>query len=162
MKIFFVFLSFLLTATRNINPSNNGMEYAFMIRHAIQRENEDFFFPRSMQLDWLKNHPQVIPILVQWIYEEWHPYDSSLTKEKLTRSFQTRINIDTIPITFVILKDDLPIGIISLKKETDPEFADFPENSIWMGSLQVVPEERNQGIGQELLKFSQTIAKQFG
>jgi N-acetylglutamate synthase-like GNAT family acetyltransferase len=52
--------------------------------------------------------------------------------------------------------------MISLKKETAPELADFPENSIWMGSLQVIPQERNQGIGQELLKFSQIIAKQFG
>lgn len=133
-----------------------------MIQHAIQMENEGFFFPRSMQLDLLKNCPQVIPNLVQWIYEEWHPYDASLTKEKLIRSFQARLNADSIPITFVVLKDALPIGIISLKKETAPEFADFPENSIWMGSLQVIPEERSQGIGQELLKFSQIIAKQLG
>ena len=73
-----------------------------------------------------------------------------------------RLNNDAIPITFVVLKVGLPIGVISLKKETAPEFADFPQNSIWMGSLQVIPEERNQGVGQELLKFSQTIARQFG
>lgn len=133
-----------------------------MIQQALQRENEDFFFPLSMQLDLLKNCPQVIPILAQWLYEEWKPYDASLTTEKLIHSFTTRLNNDAIPITFVVLKDGLPIGVISLKKETAPEFADFPENSIWMGSLRVIPEERNQGVGQELLKFSQTIAMQFG
>lgn len=133
-----------------------------MIQHAIQAENENFFFPRSIQLDLLKNCPQVIPSLAQWLYEEWHSLDVSLTKEKLIHSFKMRLNADDIPITFVVLKDGLPIGVVSLKKETAPEFADFPEDSIWMGSLQVVLEERNQGIGQALLKFSQTIARKFG
>jgi aryl-alcohol dehydrogenase-like predicted oxidoreductase/ribosomal protein S18 acetylase RimI-like enzyme len=137
-------------------------ENAFLIQQALQRENEHFFSPLSMRLDFLKNCPQVIPILVQWLYEEWKPYDASLTKEKLIHSFKMRLNNHAIPITFVVLKDGLPLGVISLKKETAPEFADFPENSIWMGSLQVIPEERNQGIGQELLRFSQTIARQFG
>jgi len=133
-----------------------------MIKQAIQRENEDFFFSHSLRLDLLKNCPQAIPTLAQWIYEEWHPYDASLTKEKVVHSFKTRLNADIIPITFVVLSGDLPIGVISLKKETAPEFADFPENALWMSSLQVAPEARNQGIGQELLKFSQTIARQFG
>jgi GNAT superfamily N-acetyltransferase len=163
----FLFLSFALaanfiSAAENINSNSTAMENALMIQQALQRENEDFFFPHSMQLDLLKNCPQVIPILAQWLYDEWHPYDASLTKEKLIHSFKMRLNTDTIPITFVVLKDALPIGLISLKKETAPEFADFPENTIWMGSLQVIPEERSQGVGQELLKFSQTIARHFG
>lgn len=166
-KILFTFLSFalattLINANVNVNLKNNMIERSFMIQQAIQMKNEDFFFPRSMQLDLLKNCPQIIPNLAQWIYEEWHPYDTSLTKEKLIYSFQTRLNASAIPITFVVLKDDLPIGVISLKRETAPEFADFPENSVWMGSLQVIPEERTQGVGQELLKFSQTVARLFG
>lgn len=151
-----------MSATENINSKSTMMENALQIQQALQRENEDFFFSHSMKLDLLKNCPQVIPILAKWLYEEWHPYDVSLTQEKLIHSFKTRLNTDAIPITFVVLKDDQPIGIISLKKNTAPEFADFPERSIWMGSLQVIPEERNQGVGQELLKFSQIIARQFG
>lgn len=139
-----------------------AMENALIIQQALQNENGDFFFSHSVRLDLLKNCPQVIPILAQWLYEEWKPYDASLTKEKIINSFKMRLNHDAIPITFVVLKDGLPIGVISLKKETSPEFADFPEDSIWMGSLQVIPEERNQGVGRELLKFSQTIARQFG
>lgn len=133
-----------------------------MIQQAVQMKNEDFFFPHHMQLGLLKNYPQLIPTLAQWMYEEWHSYEASLTKEKLIQLFQTRLNDNAIPITFVVLKKNLPIGVISLKKETAPELADFPENAIWMGSLQVIPEERNQGIGQELLKFSKTIAQQWG
>lgn len=132
------------------------------MQQALQKYNEDFFFPLSMRLDLLKNCPQVIPILAQWLYEEWKPYDACLTTERLIHSFTMRLNDNVIPVTFVVLKDTLPLGTLSLKKETAPEFADFPENSIWMGSLQVIPKTRNQGIGSKLLKFSKTISRQFG
>jgi predicted N-acetyltransferase YhbS len=166
-KTLLPFLSFFLitnfiSAVENLNVKNTIRANASMIQEILQEENRDFFFPRSLRLDLLKNCPQQIPILAQWVYEEWHPYDVSLTKEILIQSFVTRLNENKIPISFVVLKNDIPIGIISLKKETAPEFSDFPENSIWMGSLIVAPEERNQGVDQELLKFGQTIARQFG
>jgi len=157
-KSLFLLLVLILT-THFVDASN---ERSIMIQQAIQKENENFFFPLSMQLDLLKNCPQVIPTLAQWLYEEWHPYDALLTEEKLIHAFTKRLNSDSIPIVFVVLKNDMPMGVISLKMETSPEFSDFPENSIWMGSLYVLPEERNLGVGSELLKFVQTIAKQFG
>lgn len=138
------------------------MDNALMIQKAIQRENEEFFFLKSMRLDFLKNCPEVIPTLAQWLYKQWHTYDTSLTEEKLVSAFKTRLNTDSIPITFVVFKDGLPTGTISLKKETDPEFVDFPKNLVWMGGFLVASEERNQGLGQELLRFSQKIAKQLG
>lgn len=133
-----------------------------MISQTLQEVNKSFFHPHSMHLDLLKNHPQVISKLALWLYEEWRSYDVSLTLEKLILSFSERLNSDQIPITFVVLKEGKPIGCISLKEQSRPEFFDFSRNSIWMGSLQVIPGERSQGIGQELLKFSTTIAKCLG
>jgi ribosomal protein S18 acetylase RimI-like enzyme len=115
-----------------------------------------------MRIEFLKNCSQLISTLAQWLYDEWHPYDSTLTKEKLIHSFNKRTNTNSIPITFVVLKNNLPIGVISLKDQTDPEFLDFPKNSVWMGSLHVIPEERNRGLGQTLLKFAQTVTQQLG
>lgn len=161
------FLSFILIANFSnavevVNFKEISMENDLMIQQILQKKNQEFFFSHSLRLDLLKNCPQVIPILAQWLYEEWHCYDIFLTKEKLIHSFITRLNNDRIPITFVALKNDKPVGTISLKKNIDPEFSDFPKNSVWMGSLQVVLEERNQGFGQELLKFATTIAKYLG
>lgn len=134
-----------------------------MIHQIIQQKNSNFFSPRSMQLELLKNCPHTIPTLAQWIYEEWSPpYDTSLTKEKLISAFIMRLNDDRIPLTFVVINDDLPIGTISLKNETAPEFSDIPNNSIWMGSLHILPAKRNQGIGHELLKLAQIVAREFG
>jgi hypothetical protein len=133
-----------------------------LIQQTLHEKNKNFFFPRSMQVDLLKNCPQTIPILAQWLYEDWNAYDASLTKEKLIDAFQMRLNNDRIPLTFVVLKNDLPIGAISLKYETSPELSDFPKNSIWMGSLHVVASERNQGLGLELLKLTQIVTSRFG
>ncbi len=132
-----------------------------LIWQKLEQEDKDFFSSRSMRIDLLKNCPQVIPVLVQWVYEEWHSYDSSLTKEKLTQSFHKRLNDDKIPLTFIVLKEDKPIGMISLK-ERPHDFLDFPEDSLWMGSLHVNLEERNQGLGRELLRFASTVAGSFG
>lgn len=138
----------------------------YFLPHFPKRSNGwqrvSLILPRSSKLDLLKNYPQFIPTLAQWLYEEWHPYDASLTKEDLIQALKHRLNDAALPMTFVVLKESLPMGTVTLKKEKAPEFSDFPQDSVWMGSLQVVPEERSRGIGQELFKFSQTIAKQLG
>lgn len=133
-----------------------------MISQILLEKNNYVFSPRSMRLNLLKNCPETIPVLAHWMYEEWHPYDASLTKEKLIDAFMMCLNDDRLPLTFVVLKDYSPIGVISLKEETAPEFSDFPQNSIWMGDLHVLAEERNQGLGHELLRFGQVVAKRFG
>jgi GNAT superfamily N-acetyltransferase len=135
---------------------------SLMIHQLLDKVNKDFFYPESICLNLLKNCPQVIPILAQWLYEEWYPYDATLTKEKLMRAFNERLNADRIPITFVVLRGNQPIGVISLKEETNPVFADFPRGAVWMGSLHVLPEERKHGIGHELLQFAATVAKHLG
>ncbi len=124
--------------------------------------NQDYFSARRMQIDTLKNHPEQIPILAKWLYDEWHPYDADLTEEKLIASFSSRLHNDQIPMTFVVLKNNRLVGSISLKTRPRPDFSDLPEDSLWLGSLQVIPEERNQGLGQKLVEFSLSVAKQFG
>lgn len=132
------------------------------VEQTLQEVNRDFFAPHNMQLDLLKNHPQMVLIIAEWIYNEWRSYDSSLTLEKLVLSFSARLNSDRIPMTFVVLKNQKPIATISLKYETTPEFSDFPKNVPWIGSLQIDPQARYHGIGSELLKLVQTVARQFG
>lgn len=151
---------FLATSTSLLTePSNKG---DLVLHSTLQEVNRNVFSSYHIQLSYLKDCPQAIPTLADWLYETWHPYDASLTKEKLIASFKTRLNTDKVPITFVALKDSHPVGVISLKKQTSPELSDFPDTTLWIGGLQVAPEERNQGIGHELLKFAKSVAKYFG
>jgi predicted N-acetyltransferase YhbS len=128
------------------------------IQSLLQKINEEHFYPYSMQLDLLKNNPQHISTVAQWIYDDWFNYDSSLNKEKLIHSFKERLNEETLPISFVIVRGGHPIGVISLKYRSE-EFENYPHDSIWMGSLHVALPERKKGLGQTLLKFVQRVVE---
>lgn len=161
---FFLFLLFLGVAgvTGASSFSDRNLEERAIIQQMLEQENSLFFSSRGIHLCLLKHCPEAIPTLAGWLYDEWKGYDASLTKERLISSFESRLNNETVPATFVIVKEDAPIGVISLKTQADPEFAGLSANSLWMGSLQVSPEERNQGLGQELLNFVYALTRQLG
>ncbi|MBI3259888.1 MAG: GNAT family N-acetyltransferase [Ignavibacteriae bacterium] len=150
-------------AQEDVSLKNISSEKRLMIQLSVQAINESFFSFRGMQLSLLQDCPQAIPTLVQWIYDDWHTHDATLTKEKLYGSFMKRLSSsEDLPITLVILKEKVPVGTIALKQERASEFADFPETALWIGSLHVVLEERDKGVGTELLKFVSSIAKKLG
>jgi N-acetylglutamate synthase-like GNAT family acetyltransferase len=138
------------------------MQNKLMIQEVLQDSNETFFSPLSMEVVLLKDIPELIPILAQWIYDEWRFYDASLTKDKVISGLKSRLKDNGIPFTLVALKNDIPIGMISLKDKGEPEFSELAENSPWLGTLHILDEERNKGIGQELLNIATTIASQLG
>ncbi len=136
-------------------PEQSGKHMkTFHLDGLLQEANAAFFTPRSMSLTTLKKCSSVIPQLAQWVYDEWKSYDRTLAKEKLIQSFQERTNEDHLPITFVVIKDGAPIATVSVKSRPSEDFADFPEHSLWLGSLQVLPGQRKQGVGSKLLKFA--------
>lgn len=133
-----------------------------VIRKEIQQSNVHTFLSKGITVGLLKDHPQAIPTLVEWIFDEWRSYDASLTKEGLVANFNRRLNDDRIPFSVVALREGRPIGTISLKETGEPEFAAFSTDSPWLGSLQVVSAERKQGIGQGLLRLAIDMAKALG
>ncbi len=147
------FLSFIISVQLTAN------EMRTMIESIIQNVNSEIFSSHSMILCLLKEKPEVVPTLVDWLYEEWHPYDNSLTKEKFISFFTNSLTNDQLPLIFVLWKDDMPIGMTSLENESEPEFSDFPKHAAWLGNLHVVSDERKRGLGTELLKFIEKVAK---
>jgi hypothetical protein len=141
--------------------ADNSRENA-IIREAIQEANQNVFSSRSVQLELLKDCPEVIPTLAQWHYDEWHPFDVSMTLEKLEDEFNKYINEETIPFAIVAFKKGFPIGIMSLEEEWGPEFADLVDGDPWVVVFYVIPEERNQGLGRELDKVLTIIANRLG
>lgn len=133
-----------------------------IIQETLHGGNENVFAPMGLHIALLKDCMHTIPTLVDWIYAEWCSYDSSLTKEKLLNGFKKRLNDDRIPFSIVALKNNLPIGIISLKFNDDQEFADLSHAHPWLGSFQIIAEERNKGLGKELLQILKGIAFKLG
>lgn len=116
----------------------------------------------DISLKVLKDCPEVIPTLADWVYEDWSSYNPSLTREKMIASFQGKLNDDQLPLALVAFKNGQPVGVISLKKHETEELADLENGCVWGGSLHVLTEERNQGIGELLAKTAALIAKRLG
>ncbi len=133
-----------------------------VIRETLQEVNGTIFAPMGVRLTLLKDCESAIPTLAQWMFEEWRAYDESLTKERLIASFKKRLNEDKLPFTVVALKADEPVGMVSLKDQTEPELSDFPKELPWLGSLQVARDEQNKGIGSALFQTAALIAGRLG
>ena len=165
LSIFFLFLLgpiFWHAAVFSSQEAISPLNIPSLVRDSLHEINKTLFSNRSLHLDLLKNCPEAIPTLADWIYEDWHLYDVSLTKENLIKGFSQRLNDDKLPLTFVLSKSFKPIGVISLKENSIPELADLEDGSCWGGSFHIAEEYRKEGLGEELVKSVLRIAKQLG
>lgn len=117
---------------------------------------------KTWKMELLKNCPQHIPKLVDLVFDEWSIYDATLTKEQLRDSFTKRLNDSKLPLTVVALHNGSPLGFVSLKEKDHEEFNYLSNGNPWLGTLLVIQEERNNGLGKELLKMASIIAKGLG
>lgn len=138
------------------------MTKSVIIHEVLEEANKNIFFPEFVRFEVLNDNPSLIPVLAQWQYNDWHSYDVSLTLEKLIDGFEKQSIENSSSFTVVALKEDRPIGSISLDHEGEVEFADLWGKGPWLGSFHVIPEERNKRLGQELGKIALTIAMRLG
>ena len=112
-----------------------------------------------IKIDLLKNHPSAIPALA----DIWHevlgkiwvpdvPAYSVITRLKESRNNQA------LPITFIALDGDLPVGMCSLRENDGIR----PDLTPWLGSLVVDPKYQKQGIGRILIDVTVLKAKELG
>lgn len=99
-------------------------------------------------IDMLKNHPDAIPRLAQLSYEligkKWV---AGASVERAIERFKLHLNEETLPLTFVALDGDKPVGMCSLRENDGIR----PDLTPWLGSLIVDPEYQGQGIAQQLM-----------
>jgi GNAT superfamily N-acetyltransferase len=112
-----------------------------------------------IKIDLLKNHPQVIPALANIWHEVlgkiWVP---DIPVERVITRFEDHLNDSYLPITFVALDSDMPVGMCSLRENDGIR----PDLTPWLGSLVVDPTYQKQGIGKMLINVTVEKAKQLG
>jgi N-acetylglutamate synthase-like GNAT family acetyltransferase len=113
----------------------------------------------SFHLTFLANHPHFVPIVAQWIYDEWGHQDPENSLEKCIARQQSRLNTKNPPIALVGLLDGKPIACSSIKIR---ELESFPQYMHWLGSIYVLSEFRNQGIGSAVVELSTQFAAMIG
>ena len=88
----------------------------------------------------------------EWSMKQWqnHPINRNNTIETRTGHYKERSqNTDKIPLTFVSLRGDQPVGMVSLLEE---EHEDYTHLSPWVAAMYVTPEFRKQGIATDLIQ----------
>jgi hypothetical protein len=69
-----------------------------------------------IKIDYLKHHPQHIhPLAKIWVDTIGHIWAPHVTFEEAIQRFQTHLNDDTLPLTFVALDNSIPVGMCSLR-----------------------------------------------
>lgn len=110
-----------------------------------------------IKIDLLKNHPNTIPALANIWHEVlgqiWLP---DISVERVITRFADHLNDSNLPITFVALDSDLPVGMCSLRENDGIR----PDLTPWLGSLVVDPKYQRQGIGNMLIDTTLLKAKE--
>jgi len=88
------------------------------------------------------------PILAFWAYTNWY-----LTKKIpfniILNEYKRRAGDTDPPRSFVALIDDVPVGMVTLKKK---DLAARGDLSPWLSTLYVPPEFRKRGVGHALIQ----------
>jgi predicted N-acetyltransferase YhbS len=110
-------------------------------------------------IDLLKNHPQTI----RRCAEIWHEvlgkiWVPDIPVQQVIQRFSEHLNEDALPITFVALDGERPVGMCSLRENDGIRLHITP----WLGSLVVDPKYQKQGIGNMLIDATKNKAKQLG
>lgn len=107
----------------------------------------------------LADCPEHVPALAQLWYselgQEWIPKSSVA---KAVTVYNEHLNTDAMPLTYVAIINNEPIGMVSLR-DNDGIRDDLTP---WLGSLIVHPDYRSQGIGNMLIEVTKQRASEMG
>ena len=104
---------------------------------------------RSLIVEPLARHPELIPLLAGWFVSEWPTWYGIGCEGNVTQDLQEFAASETsLPIGFVVFSNGTPTGAGALKAESIPSHKHL---SPWAAAGFVIPEQRGQGVGAALL-----------
>lgn len=112
----------------------------------------------DIKIDLLKNHPETIPVLAKlWLKNLGERGDPDILLPEVKSWLHEWCN-DRIPLAYIALVKDKPVGICSLQENDGIR----PDLMPWVGDFCVDTAYQNQGIGKLILKAAQKKAKELG
>lgn len=111
----------------------------------------------------LGDHPEVIPTLAGWLYEQWGYFHDHDSVERRIGELRERLDATRIPVAFVALSSHesgaMPIGTASL---TADDLDTRPDLTPWLASVFVPAEYRRSGVGAALVEAVVAQARRLG
>jgi len=113
----------------------------------------------SIQIEYLVDHADAVPLLAQWHYAEWNHLLPGWTYDEAVTDLRRHTGRRTVPTTLVAIEDSLVIGSASLLVD---DLVGWEHLSPWVASVYVVPERRGQGVGRLLVTRATEEARELG
>jgi GNAT superfamily N-acetyltransferase len=110
----------------------------------------------KLQIEFLADHPEAIPTLIELFVTEWEPYYGDDGSGDAEIDLKISANHTELPIALVAILHNTICGTAALKKES---LTTYPDLSPWLVALVVAPEYRKIGIGEHLVAAIEALAK---
>jgi GNAT superfamily N-acetyltransferase len=110
------------------------------------------------QLISLRDRPQDLKIIAEWIHRQWWA-GTSTPPDAIERWLSSHLGHEGFPMTLVAVADDEAIASVTLH-ETEAE--DRPAYRPYLGALFVKPGSRRLGMGAALVRAVEAQARSLG
>jgi N-acetylglutamate synthase-like GNAT family acetyltransferase len=114
---------------------------------------------RRVRTSYLVEHPEYIPQLAQWLFEEWNSILGEKTPETRIKKLKAHMNRDQLPIAWVAHENGQVLGTASLRLH---DLEGREDLTPWLGGVLVGPDFRRRGIGAALCATVEDAAKSRG
>src|SRR5207249_8057329 len=111
---------------------------------------------RGVRISYLIEHPEYIPQLAQWLFEQWDSILGEKTPETRIKKLKAHMNRDKLPIAWVAHANGQLFGTAALRVHDLEEREDLTP---WLGGVFVGSRVRRQGIGATLCTAVEDAAR---
>jgi GNAT superfamily N-acetyltransferase len=114
---------------------------------------------RGVRISYLIEHPEYIPQLAQWLFEQWDSILGEKTSEARIKKLKAHMNRDELPIAWVAHASGQLLGTAALRVHDLDGCEDLTP---WLGGVFVVSHFRRRGIGAALCATVEDEARSRG
>ena len=114
---------------------------------------------RGVRISYLIDHPDYIPLLAQWLFEQWDAILGEKTTETRIKKLKAHMNRDQLPIAWVAHANGQLLGTAALRVHDLEEREDLTP---WLGGVFVASQFRRRGLGAALCTTVEEAARSRG
>jgi GNAT superfamily N-acetyltransferase len=101
----------------------------------------------GFEISYLIEHPEYIPELAQWLFEQWGSTLGEKTPDARIKKLKTHMNRDKLPIAWIAHANGQLLGTAALRVH---DLEGREDLTPWLGGVFVGSNFRRQGIGTAL------------
>ncbi len=114
---------------------------------------------RGVQISYLIEHPEYIPQLAKWLFEQWGSTLGEKTPENRIKKLKTNLNRNKLPIAWVAHANGQLLGTAAFRVG---DLEGHEDLTPWLGGVFVGSHFRRQGIGAALCATVEDEARSRG